>query len=420
MLTIYPSIISKITGNNYPSSNKINFPAAGINSDAFVKTTAQNSSNIINFTGCSPLLKNKDSIEKIIHLIKSKDIKRIALCSHKETDGDAAGSMIALFNEIKEATGKIADMFILNPLQENFKFIDSSRKIKVISKILGSNAIAEDITKKFGTYDLAISLDTATADLHDINIYEGIFKKAKHKVSIDHHNKTNGVFADINLTDTSAISTSQIIMQFIKPFGLNTERIKPKIAEPILMGLITDARQFASSVKRFIRDDVHQLKNSLTDKDFRKLIENICKLNPQEREIYRNILKNGIKYNDDKTVAHFVYNSQVSIPSTKNIIGHVFQEIAKSKKIKYYFAIITDSNGKTSASIRSKTQSIEKGIIELGGGGHPHACAISDSNKSPKELVDSISDKLIELENSSIVKLAPPPDTETILTHAHV
>lgn len=418
MLTVYPKITQNNFRNNYLSlKNQTNFSTEKNTSDIFLKTSAKHLSSSINFTSCFPSLKNEYSIEKIIGLIKSDDVNRIALISHKVPDGDAAGSMLALANQIKEASGKIADIFILNPLQENFKFIDPHKRIKVISKILGPDASAEQIANKFEPYDLAISVDTATAELHDGNIYEGIFKRAKHTVDIDHHNKTKGIFADTNLTDISAISTSQIIMQFINPLGLNTKKINPKIAEPILLGLITDARQFAQDVSKLIRGDVHQLKSALEDNNFKKLIKNISKLNAKECKVYRNILKNSLKYNDDKSIAYFVYNdTKEDGLCTKNIIGHVFQKLAdKNNSIKYYFAVITDTNGKTSASIRSKTKPIDSSIEELGGGGHSHACAIPKCDKSTEKLTSLIIDKLNDLENSSIPKIEPPPDTKLIL-----
>jgi phosphoesterase RecJ-like protein len=58
------------------------------------------------------------------------------------------------------------------------------------------------------TYDLSIAVDCSDEDRMG-NCY-AVFKAGKHTINIDHH-ISNTLFADINLVDTNAAATGEII-----------------------------------------------------------------------------------------------------------------------------------------------------------------------------------------------------------------
>lgn len=376
----------------------------------FVDKENQNSVNLnsqptavtdmISFKGYSFSKQNRIIGKQIVRLIKKADT--IAILPHKCHDADAIGSAVALARQIKEATGKIADIFIEKPLQKGFKFIDPKHEIKVVSDILGTNTNAEEIVKKFGKYDLVIGVDTANKSLFDPKLFEAFMKTAKKTVDIDHHAKTNGTYADITLTDTTKKSASQLIMEFLKPLGLNPKRVSPEISDPIAMGLVGDSDKFVSTKKGVFKDAEELSKTS----NLERIITILGQKSADEIKLCSEVLS-AIKISPDGQIAYCVFDTKGRTAFPEKIVGMALAEIYKIEGVKYFFGITknsTNSGHKLAASVRScdDAKPIKEAIESLGGGGHDHACGLhlDNANITAEDLTNTILKKLEELKNS--------------------
>lgn len=365
--------------------------------------------NMLSFEGYAPSAKNRYMIKKIVDLVKSEEIKKIALLSHVGHDGDKIGSMLGLKNIIKKATNKKADAFILNPLPLNTAFIDPKKEIKVIKNIfegpekpqLQLSVTPEQIRRKFGDYDLVIVTDTALKSLIDKELKESILDHAKMTAKIDHHPHREGMkaedfrYGDINLIDPSQESASQIIMQFVKPFGLAANS---KISDPISMGMITDSGQFAYARGKNIFKDASLLSKT---SDLKKIAELVKKLDHNEFQLYKTMM-NSIKFNNDGEIAYFI-TDQANVKSPiKSVVVAVLDQISKIHGVKYYFSVIKNSpeSGKICSSIRSMDKPIGELAEELGGGGHDYVCGLSKKEENAERFANEVLTKLIELKNS--------------------
>ena len=146
----------------------------------------------------------------------------IVIAAHVHADGDAVGSVGAMYNFLKEI-GKETYMVLPN-LEDNFYFLPG---------------IEERVdTVPLNEYDLLICLDTSNEER--LNIVPEDMAKAKNKIVIDHH-RNNTVQADVKLVDEEAPANCEIIYDVIKYMG---HSISKNIAEYIYMGLMTDTGSF--------------------------------------------------------------------------------------------------------------------------------------------------------------------------------
>ncbi|MBP5474195.1 MAG: DHH family phosphoesterase, partial [Bacteroidales bacterium] len=158
------------------------------------------------------------------------DSKKILLTCHMNPDGDAIGSMIAMYSYLK-SKGKEVVMMSPNYLQEFLKWMDSSDNINIYIKNYrkGGRFISES--------DLIIMLDfNHTSRLGEM---ERLTTKSKaKKVVIDHHYDP-GFFSDLLISDPNRCATAELVYDIIKemegrPFD------DPIFRESIYVGIMTD------------------------------------------------------------------------------------------------------------------------------------------------------------------------------------
>lgn len=153
-------------------------------------------------------------------------VKTVAIGGHVRPDGDCAGSCLGLYQYIKEQETQIKADLYLEEMAESFAFMKSAGEIR------------HEMTEE-KEYDLFIVLDCG--DAGRLGFSEPLFHKAKKTLCIDHH-ISNGAFADENIIDPDASSTSEMVFR---------ERPKDKIskntAECLYLGIVHDTGVFQYS-----------------------------------------------------------------------------------------------------------------------------------------------------------------------------
>ena len=146
----------------------------------------------------------------------------IVVAAHVFTDGDAVGSVGAMYHMLKEM-GKQVYMVLPN-LADTFNFLPDV------------NERTESV--ELDQYDLLICLDTS--NIERLNIAPNDIAKAKNIVVIDHH-MNNTIEADTKFVDTEAPANCEIIYDLIKCMN---HTISKNIAEYLYMGIMTDTGSF--------------------------------------------------------------------------------------------------------------------------------------------------------------------------------
>lgn len=157
-----------------------------------------------------------------------KEVKKaqdIVILTHKNPDGDAIGSSLAVYNVLKSQKKNVE--IIIPEFPRIFDFMPCANEIK------------KEGSKK--VYDLAISLDCATINL--LNGWSSYFEDATTSIVIDHHS-TNSMYGDINYVDLSAPACSQVLYTL---FRYDNIEITPEIGTCLMTGIITDTGGFQYS-----------------------------------------------------------------------------------------------------------------------------------------------------------------------------
>lgn len=161
-----------------------------------------------------------DEILKEINKAKS-----IVILTHKNPDGDAIGSSLAMYQCLKKLE-KNVDM-IIPEIPRAFKILPCIDEVKKESDIKN--------------YDLAISLDCASIKL--LNGWLNYFDDANERIVIDHHS-SNSMFGDLNYVDPSSPACAQVLYEIFKYYKFE---INNDIGSCIMTGIITDTGGFQYS-----------------------------------------------------------------------------------------------------------------------------------------------------------------------------
>ena len=161
---------------------------------------------------------DNDSIEAAGQTIRDSDC--ILIVSHIRPDGDAVGSVLGLGLSLL-ATGKEVQMILEDGVPKSFRHLT------------GNDRVVQNATKP---YDCSIVVDCSDL-VRTGNVFEN---NTIPDINIDHHN-TNLNFARINLVDSSATATTEILTRLLQIWDLP---LNLPVAEALLTGLITDTLGF--------------------------------------------------------------------------------------------------------------------------------------------------------------------------------
>lgn len=163
-------------------------------------------------------------MNSIIQQFNNSD--KILVVTHVHPDGDAIGSLIAMGLSL-EALNKKTTLYCESLIPAVYRFLPEVHR--VVNKIGNLN------------YDMAVILDCG--DLSRVGQAVSFVEQIPVIVNIDHH-ITNTRFGHLQLIDTSACATSEIIYRLIKQMGLSFS--KP-VATSIYTGILADTGSFRFS-----------------------------------------------------------------------------------------------------------------------------------------------------------------------------
>ena len=160
--------------------------------------------------------------------------ERFVVTTHIHPDGDAIGSEIALTAFLKDL-GKRVSVINSSSTARNNAFLDPKNTIMVYPGDGSVRALDEA--------DVVFILDVNSWS-HVGAFGEALRKSNKPRICIDHHQGSDGGFADVVVSDTSAAATGLLIYELI--LAMKGE-ITPVIAEAVFATLVTDTGTFRFS-----------------------------------------------------------------------------------------------------------------------------------------------------------------------------
>lgn len=320
------------------------------------------------------------SIEEVKELLASP--KKIAITSHRNPDGDAIGSSLALYHYLK-LNGHDATVLFPSEYPDFVSWLSGAEDI-LIYDLQGIK-----VDKVLLEADIIFSLDYNA--LHRIDAMGDFINRNctdTFKILIDHHLDPEE-FANYTLSEIKASSTCELIYDFIDSLG-DLAQVNEDIGTALLVGILTDTGSFKynTTVKCYqiagwlkekgINDYWIQdrLFNSMTEKQLRLL--SYC-LSHDSMEIMDEF-NTGIIVLSKQDYEHF----DIQRGDTEGIVNYIL----KIRNMRFA-ALITEQPKIVKLSLRSKGDFSVQEIASryFRGGGHKNASG-GISNLSLQGTID--------------------------------
>jgi bifunctional oligoribonuclease and PAP phosphatase NrnA len=307
------------------------------------------------------------------------------LTSHLNPDGDAVGSILAL-KCLLEKIGRDATLFMTDTIPDNFKFLPGAEEI--IHKMNGINGTA---------FDLAIVVDSTdwerTGGPFEPNIS---FNRV---INIDHH-ESNSNFGDINLVDTGASATSEMIYDLMETMGLPLEL---DIATCIYTAIITDTGGFTYSNSNARAFEISEkLVRSGVEPD--KIAEKVNESYPVSRLLLLEMALNTLELSTDKKIGAITISQEMF--SKTNSGPHIIEgfidypRFISGVRVALLYRELPGGEA-YKVSFRSRNPvDVAKIAGYFGGGGHMNASGCTIEGKLP-----DVKKKVLEVVEAELEKV---------------
>lgn len=187
--------------------------------------------------------------------------KRIAIASHVRPDGDAVGSLLGLALSLR-ALGKEVVALLEDGVPENLAFLP------------GTDTVQRPTMSELAV-DVAVALDTATHERVGDRC-KALLDAAPLLVNIDHH-PTNPAYGTLNLIDSDAPATGQIVYDLLTAHGLPVD---DAVRQNLFVAISTDTGsfQFSSTNARTHRIAAEMIEAGLDTARLARLTYQSCPL----------------------------------------------------------------------------------------------------------------------------------------------
>lgn len=305
----------------------------------------------------------KHALEPLYHLIRQP--ARVVIVTHKNPDGDALGSTLALAGVLHKLLHQVT-VVLPNDFPPVFNFlpgIDSA----IIGEMNPENAMAA-----FEKAEIIFCLDFNALDRIDRFGLDVMASRAV-KILIDHHIDPEP-FADHIFSRTEASSTAEMVYDFLVDLSLE-KYIDVQIGEALYTGILMDTGSFrygtnprvfeiAAALKRLGMDDYMlqiRLFNSLTEKQLKLL--GYCLANRME---LLTEYQTGIIWLDKEDYKNWA----IGRGDTEGIVNYIL--MVRNMKMAVF---ISEQQNVTKLSFRSKGNINVQEICHthFNGGGHRNA-----------------------------------------------
>ncbi len=291
--------------------------------------------------------------------------KDIVITSHRNPDGDAIGSSLALYHYLNKGGHTVHVIF-------PSEYPDFVAWLPDAAKILIHDIEPEDSERFLKRADIIFCLDYNSLERID-KMGEVIMSLNTTTVLIDHHLYPDA-FADFSLSDTTASSTCELVYDFIELLN-DKELIDLKISQCLYTGILTDTGSF---------------KYSTSPKLFR-IVAHLCELGI-DNNIIQDLIFNSMEEKGLRLLGHCLINRMEILEEHQTGIISLSREdyeafdiqrgdtegivnyLLKLKNVKVA-ALITEQPKIIKLSLRSKGDYSVQAIATkyFNGGGHKNA-----------------------------------------------
>ncbi len=171
---------------------------------------------------------NQRAYQRLCHLLNGKN--RFLIASHQKPDADTLGASTALAHWLSKQSKEVT-LFCKDLPGRQHAYLDHYFEIQNQPEVFNKE------------YEAIIILDSSSLEYCGISELMAHLPPGYLTINIDHH-ATNTNFADFNLVDKEAGSTSEIIGSF---FEYNRLDIDSAMATSIMAGILSDTSYFSNA-----------------------------------------------------------------------------------------------------------------------------------------------------------------------------
>lgn len=303
-----------------------------------------------------------------IFIEKIEQAKSILLAGHKNPDGDALCSVLALYQLICLNYDKEAVCVYDGNVPEALHYIPLRGRAHYFAHV--------DLSAPF---DLAVLMDYGT--INNIGGTKSALDAAKFLVEIDHH-KNDNKLGSLCIDDDTASATACLVYDLMMDAGWKYD---DKVLNLLALGILTDTGNF-----KYARDgralrimaelvdqgvEINRLLELLNNKP-RKTVQTEAKVAADAEFFYRNRLVVAV----------------VDSLAYKNLDGRgeiILSLLAQVKGVEYIVLLKEQKENQIGVSLRSKHSPVNKIAEQLGGGGHMYAAGavVCDNLENVKKRI---------------------------------
>lgn len=305
-----------------------------------------------------------------------KNSSHVFIAAHIQPDGDCVGSQLALAHALR-SLGKTVTLSLDDKIPENLNFL------RGVKKIAPREPAAEDVF--------------VYVDGSDSKRYGKALNREKSGtrpvILIDHH-ITNEPFGDLNLVDTAAASTAEIIFNLIRALDVPFTH---DMAQALLTGIVTDTMGFRTSSTT--PATLHQATDLLSaGASIPEIIDQVY-----NRRSYASLRVLGYAIEQSKLEGHVVwsaidYKTLKQLGVNGNGTSGIVTQLLTVADADIAFVLTEKQDGKIDLSLRSRVNTDVSGVAtRLGGGGHKQAAGAllpPPFDTAAQRVLDVIRDEL--------------------------
>jgi len=295
--------------------------------------------------------------------------QKIAIIPHASPDADAIGAAIST-KIILKRFGKTVDTICFDPPAKNTLFLPYTHEF--------TQKLSPD------SYNLLIFVDCGAHYMSKFHtIIPNLFNGLTEILNIDHHH-TNDLFGTINLVDSTAASTCQILFETFKKwqFELDIE-----VAQCLMTGLYFDTGSFkhSNTTPRVLRI-AGQLKSYGINTE-QIAYEVFKKKNINTLKLWGNVLKNAKRTQKNIISSVADQSDYKATDSQQKDLEGVIDYLNAVPNSKFSVLISDDQKGGIKGSLRTQNEKADLSEIAgiFGGGGHKLASGFRIQGKLEAE-----------------------------------
>jgi phosphoesterase RecJ-like protein len=317
-------------------------------------------------------------LEKVGAEIRSGE--RFLLTTHEGPDGDALGSLLGM-HSLLSLLGKDSVMFLAAkefPLPIEYRFLPLEEVF---------HEPPADMADR-----IVVFLDCGNIERMPVDFLQNDGSRV---LNIDHHHD-NTRFGDVNLVDTEASCTAEIVYELTQLLGAE---ITPEMASALYVGLITDTGKF---MYENTNAHTHRVAAALVDAGvdvndiYRRLYEHV----PLEKlRLVARALEGIERHCDGALVVTYISQQDyeatgASEEMTEGIIDHL-RSVEGAKVAAVIRELGSRGRAARKVSLRASEGGVDVSAIarKHGGGGHLRAAGFS-SDLENDQLVEFLCDEL--------------------------